>query len=152
MATMTIKRKIQCSADAVFAASTEVEALAREMPNIKKVSVLERGENRAVSRWEGQVEVAGMTRALVWEEEDIWDPASRTLRFRQTKGDLKVYEGQVRIVACDGGAEVEITINYDLGIPFLTGLLVKVVDKIVHENARLYLQALETVALGIKVN
>lgn len=145
--TITVTRTFESSAEELFAASRKIEELAGEMPNITKVTILERSDDRAVSRWEGRIEVAGMSRDLVWEEQDIWDNPSLTVRFNQTKGDLKVYSGVLKIVARGPEtAEAEITVNYDLGIPFLSGLLLKVLDKIVRDNANLYLDALGKVA------
>jgi uncharacterized membrane protein len=144
----TISRDFGCTVDDLYEASRKVEALAGAMPSIKRVTLLEESENRAVSRWEGQIGIAGMTRALVWEEEDVWEAPQKTVRFRQIKGDLKVYEGWVRIAPSGNGARAEITVVYDLGIPFLTGLLVKVVDKIVRDNATHYLEALGKVAMA----
>lgn len=148
MPVLKATQKYACAPEHLFNASRKLEDLARAMPNIQRVTILEQSEHRVISQWEGRIEVAGMVRALFWEEEDRWEPATLTLHFRQTKGDLKIYEGTVQISPSDAGSVAEITLHYDPGIPFLTGLLLKVVDKIVKDNANLYLKALGQVALG----
>lgn len=71
---------------------------------------------------------------LCWTEQDRLDPDSRTIVFRQTKGDVAAFFGEWRIMEEPDAARVEFKATFDLGIPMLNPFLEPLAEKILVEN------------------
>lgn len=133
---------IQAPLERVYAIAKEVEAFPQFMPDIT-VRVLERSEdgNHTLTEWVGY---APQIRLKVkWTEEDLWDDATHTCRFRQLQGDYEKMEGEWRFVAENGGTRFLSVLEYELNIPLLGPL----VQKVVHHQVR---QSLQGILEGIK--
>lgn len=108
------------------------------MPDVESVTVLERGEARAVSRWKALVEDA----PIEWTEEDLFDDATPSIRYRLLEGDLDTFEGEWHFRQDGAETEVLLTVEYDFGVPTLAELIGPTLEKKVRENSRMMLEAL----------
>lgn len=140
MPTTTVSQRIACEdSRAVYALICDMERFPSFMPDLVSVTVLEREAGRTVTAWEAKVD--GLT--LRWQEEDTFDEARMRISYRQLAGDLRRFEGAWQIVPEDGGARVELTADFDLGIPMLAPLVEPLLTKRIEENCRGMLRAIE---------
>ncbi len=79
---------------------------------------------------------------LCWTERDTLDPAAGTIAFTQMSGDFEVFEGTWRVSTSDGGALVEFTAGFDLGMPTLADILDPVAEAALRDNILLILRGL----------
>lgn len=104
----------------VYALAKRVEDFPRFMPDLERVTVLERrGDVPTVTEWVGVVE----GRKIHWVEEDVWDDAQHRCRFRQREGDFDRYEGAWTFAPEGGGTRTAIAVEFEFGIPLIGGLL-----------------------------
>jgi coenzyme Q-binding protein COQ10 len=123
----------------------EQERFPEFMPDVESVTVLERGEGRAVSRWKTLVEEA----PIEWTEEDLFDDAVPSIRYRLLEGDLDTFEGEWHFVQEGAETEIRLTVEYDFGVPTLAELIGPTLEKKVRENSRMMLEALRSAAEAI---
>jgi len=130
---------------AVFALARDQESFPQFMPDVESVAVSERsaGSDRTVSDW---VAVASDFKLKVrWTEEDVWDEAAHTLRFRQLKGDYTSYGGEWRFTEeSPGVTKFQSEIDYELEIPLIGALLKAVVARLMRDNTQKILEAIKT--------
>ena len=122
----------------VYELAKEQERFPEFMPDVESVTVLERGEARAVTRWKALVEDA----PIEWTEEDLFDDATPGIRYRLLEGDLDQFEGEWRFRQEGAETEVLLTVEYDFGVPTLAELIGPTLEKKVRENSRMMLEAL----------
>ncbi len=104
----------------VYALAKRVEDFPTFMPDLERVTVLERrGDVPAVTEWVGVVE----GRKIHWVEEDAWDDTQHLCRFRQRDGDFDRYEGTWTFAPEAGGTRTAIAVEFEFGIPLIGGLL-----------------------------
>ncbi len=120
MARVEASTLIQAPLEAVYDLAKRVEDFPRFMPDLERVTVLERhGALPAVTEWVGVVE----GRRIRWVEEDAWDDARHLCRFRQREGDFERYEGTWTFEPNGGGTRTTIAVEFEFGIPLIGGLL-----------------------------
>jgi ribosome-associated toxin RatA of RatAB toxin-antitoxin module len=121
--------------DTVYAIARDVESFPEFMPEVQRITVQEVSEDRSrqVVEWVGLIPAFRLT--VKWTEEDLWDDAERTCRFRQVKGDFNEYGGLWRFVPDGEGTRFESEIHYELEIPTIGPLIKGVVRKIMTDNA-----------------
>jgi coenzyme Q-binding protein COQ10 len=117
----------------------KMEDYPRFMESLKSVKVLERGENYDISEWDSDVD----GRRIAWTERDEFDPANFTITYKQTKGDLKKMEGAWKITDTADGVEVSLSVDFEFGIPMISGLLNPILKRKVRENSDTMLQAIK---------
>ena len=127
---------IGASPDAAYAVARDVERFPEFMPDVQRITILERSEDgsRQVAEWVGLIPAFKLT--VKWTEEDLWDHAERTCRFRQVKGDFTEYGGLWRFVPEGDGCRFESELNYELEIPTVGPLIRGVVRKIMDTNVQ----------------
>jgi len=104
----------------VYALAKRVEDFPRFMPDLERVTILERrGETVTVTGWVGVVE----GRRIHWTEEDPGDDAHHLCQFRQRDGDFERYEGTWTFTAEPDGTRTSIAVEFEYGIPLIGGLL-----------------------------
>jgi ribosome-associated toxin RatA of RatAB toxin-antitoxin module len=132
----TVQNSLLISAppDAVYAVVKDVERFPDFMPDVQRITVLERSPDglRQVVAWVGLVPAIRLT--VKWTEEDLWDDTERTCRFRQVKGDFTEYEGIWRLVPEGEGTRFESELHYELEIPTVGPLIKGLVRKIMTDN------------------
>jgi ribosome-associated toxin RatA of RatAB toxin-antitoxin module len=134
---------IEAPPDAVYAIARDVESFPEFMPEVQRITVREVSEDRSrqVVEWVGLIPAFRLT--VKWVEEDLWDDAERTCRFRQLKGDFNEYGGIWRFVPEGEGTRFESEIDYELEIPTIGPLIKGVVRKIMTDNAERLLAAIQ---------
>lgn len=132
---------IRAPLEAVYASARRVEDFPRFMPDLERVTVLERnGDVPTLTEWVGIVE----GRRIRWVEEDQWDDATHRCRFRQREGDFDRYEGTWEFVPDgDGGTRTTITVEFEFGIPLIGRLLSGLLRVKMQQNIDGMLKALQ---------
>jgi ribosome-associated toxin RatA of RatAB toxin-antitoxin module len=102
------------------------------MKDVKSVTPIEESENRFVSDWVGIIPTFGLK--VRWTQEDLWDDATHTCRFRQLKGDYDKMEGIWTFSEEGGGTRFNQTLDYEYNVPTLGPLIKKVIHNIVIKN------------------
>jgi ribosome-associated toxin RatA of RatAB toxin-antitoxin module len=88
------------------------------MPNVLSIDILERSGDTAVSAWRTLLDGTEMS----WEERDTFEPCSR-ISFEQIDGDLELFRGAWTLTGEDGGVRVQLSMEFDIGIPSLAAVL-----------------------------
>ena len=130
---------IRAPAADVYALAKRVEDFPRFMPDLERVTVLERvGGAPTLTEWVGIVE----GRRIRWVEEDVWDDARRTCHFRQREGDFERYEGAWTFRDTPAGTETAVAVDFEFDIPLIGGLLSRLLRVKMQENLDKMLTAL----------
>jgi ribosome-associated toxin RatA of RatAB toxin-antitoxin module len=130
---------IQASLDSVYSLAKRVEDFPRFMPDLERITVLERnGELPTLTEWVGVVE----GRRIRWIEEDAWDDAQHLCRFRQREGDFDRYEGTWHFTPEADGTRTSIVVDFEFDIPLIGGLLSQLLRVKMKENLERMLIAL----------
>jgi len=127
----------------VYASAKETEKLARYIPNLTKIEILEQSPEMVKARWHGKIQIMGMSRDVVWVEVDHWDDSAHLCTFEQVEGTFKIYRGTWAFEEHPEGTKTTLNIEYDLGLPIGGPLLDSMLEKIVRENAQQFLNGLE---------
>lgn len=102
------------------------------MKEVQSVTVVEREGNRVVADWVGIVPTFGLK--VRWRQEEIWDDATKSSKFRQVTGDYDRLEGTWTFVEENGGVRFDQTVDYEYNVPTLGPLVKKVIHSIVRKN------------------
>jgi ribosome-associated toxin RatA of RatAB toxin-antitoxin module len=148
--------------DEVFAAAQQVERFPDVLPDLDRVTILENdGAGNVVSKWEGTVSLGPLTRKIGWTERDHWDGQAKTCTFELVEGDMKQFSGvwtfvpvgQTLLSAGDEesptgvsaplGTQVDLRVQFELGIPVLGPMVNRIVDDLMTRNCEDLLTALE---------
>jgi len=97
---------------------------------VKSVVVTSVGDDVTRSQWE----VAFRAGLLRWTEEDRFDRATLTIDFRQTEGDVALFDGTWRCMATASGARIAFSARLDMGIPSLADALEPIAARTLIEN------------------
>jgi len=131
---------IRAPLETVYDRARRVEDFPRFMPDLERVTVLERkGDVPTLTEWVGTVE----GRRIRWIEEDLWDDAGHRCRFRQREGDFDRYEGTWEFVADGNTTRTTISVEFEFGIPLIGRLLSGLLRVKMRENIDGMLRALQ---------
>lgn len=131
---------IRAPLEVVYARARRVEDFPKFMPDLERVTVLERrGEVPTLTEWVGSVE----GRRIRWVEEDVWDDAAHRCGFRQREGDFDRYEGRWEFAADGAATRTTITVEFEFGIPLIGRLLSGLLRVKMRENIDGMLRALQ---------
>jgi len=120
MARVEASTVIRAPLEDVYAVAKRVEDFPRFMPDLERVTVLERqGDLPTATEWVGVVE----GRRIRWIEEDAWDDARHVCQFRQRDGDFEKYEGEWTFTPEGDGTRTAVAVEFEFGIPLIGGLL-----------------------------
>lgn len=135
-----IQQNVNAPVEVVYATAKEIERFPEWMPDVESVEILSREGNRVTSRWVGKVQE--LRRTIKWTEEDVWDDAAHTCRFRTLEGDWDKYEGDWRFIPDGDGTRIELDLDFNVNVPLIGALIMGVVTKLMEKNSRGMLQAL----------
>ncbi len=127
---VVVERVVPGSPDAAYALARDMESYPQFMKDVVSLRVLERTGCVQRSEWVGRLQ----GKLLRWTEEDTFDDAALTIAYRQTEGDLKKFEGLWSFVPEGEGTRICLTVDFDLGIPMLAGLLDPVARLVIRKN------------------
>ena len=89
---------------AVFNAARQVEKFPEVLPNLDSARVVsDEGNGRLITEWTATLKVGPMSKKVTWTERDSWNEADLSCRFELVKGDMKIYNGDWKFEAQDGG-------------------------------------------------
>lgn len=147
MGLVTATVTVTAPPDAVMAFAHRVEEFPAFMPDVVEVEVLTRDEATGVAqvRWVGKVEVQSIRKLVRWTEEERWDFAARRCDYHQLEGDYKAYRGWWTFEpSADGGTEVTLACDFDLGLPLVGPLINRLLDKLMRDNCQAMLAAIKS--------
>jgi ribosome-associated toxin RatA of RatAB toxin-antitoxin module len=107
-------------------------------PAVRSVEILDAEANRTVSRWE----VNFRKGVLRWVEEDTYDDESTRIDFRQTEGDIAVFDGRWICTDDPFGTVVVFEARLDMGIPTLADALEPIAVRALVDNIAAILEGL----------
>ena len=109
------------------------------MADLVSVEVIERNDNTTLTKWVSNVD----GRIIKWTELDTFDDTNMHIRYKQTEGDLKKFEGEWILTPLADGTEIKLTVNFEFGIPMIAGLLNPILKKKVRDNSMNMLTAIK---------
>ena len=134
---------INAPVEKVFALARNIESFPEFMPDLKKVTILEKSPDgsRVKSEFVGYIKDFRIT--VKWIEEDEWDEQSKTCRFHLIKGDFKSYSGMWTFEAIEGGTRFHSVIDFEYEIPLIGPIIKTLVTKLMKQNVDNMLQAIK---------
>ena len=133
------ERFIPAPPEQVYALAKDLEGLKPYLKDVESLRVVAQQGNRTKSEWVG----VAKGRKVRWLEEEEWDDAGLRNRFWSPKGDFDRYEGTWVFLPEGEGTRVVLHLTYELTIPIFGGILRKLVQRLMQENAESLLQGLE---------
>ena len=130
---------IKAPPDVIFPVLLDMETYPSFMKDLVSVKVLERNPGGTLTDWVSNVD----GRVIRWQEEDRFFPEEWRIEYKQTKGDLKNFEGEWTIAKEPEGSRVSLRVDFEFGIPMVAGLLNPLLKKKVRENSENMLSALK---------
>jgi coenzyme Q-binding protein COQ10 len=130
---------IEAPARAVYELAKEQDRFPEFMPDVETVTVLERHADYIVTRWKTLVEDA----PIEWTEEDRFDDFAPRIDYKLIEGDLDTFEGAWTFAEHAGCTRVNLTVEFDFGVPTLAELIGPTLAKKVRENCEMMLAALK---------
>jgi ribosome-associated toxin RatA of RatAB toxin-antitoxin module len=130
---------VMAAAEDIYPILKEMDKYPEFMPDLVSVEVLERKDNTTVTKWVSNVD----GRIIKWTELDVFDDAQKHIAYRQIEGDLKKFEGEWVLTPVDGGTEIKLTVDFEFGIPMISGLLNPILKKKVRANSENMLKAIK---------
>jgi ribosome-associated toxin RatA of RatAB toxin-antitoxin module len=116
----------------VFEIAKQNEAYPEYMKDVESVSIVERDGGRVVADWVG---IVSQFRLKVrWQQEEVWDEATTSSKFRQLKGDYDRLEGTWKFEEKDGGTQFSQFVDYEYNVPTLGALVKRVIHTLVVKN------------------
>jgi len=123
---------INAPLDTVFAIARDAERYPEYMKEVQSVTPVERDGDRLVADWVGIVPTFGLK--VRWRQEEVWDPATHSSKFRQLSGDYDRLEGTWTFREEEGGTRFDQSLDYEYNVPTLGPLVKKVIHSIVVKN------------------
>lgn len=134
-----VNRLVRAPREVVWKVASDFESFPRFMADLQSLQVLERGDGWEVSAWEGKLS----GRIVRWTERAEFDPAHYRIRYKQVKGDLKVFEGEWRFDDAGGNTDFTLTCDFEFGIPVLAALLNPVAVRAIRGNLEMMMSGIE---------
>lgn len=132
MPTVETTTWINAPLEKVYAIAKDSAAYPEYMKEVQSVTVVEREGSRQVADWVGVVPTFGLK--VRWRQEEIWDDATHSSRYRQLEGDYDKLEGAWAFREENGGTRFDQTLDYEYNVPTLGPLVKKVIHSIVVKN------------------
>ena len=133
---------INAPVEKVFALAKDIEAFPQFMPDLKKVTILERSPdgNNIVSEFVGYIKDFRIT--IKWVEKDCWDEQAKTCSFSLVRGDFKSYSGTWKFEPEGGGTKYTSVIDFEYNIPLIGPIIKSLVAKLMKQNVDNMLNAI----------
>ncbi|MBP2642203.1 MAG: cyclase/dehydrase [Firmicutes bacterium] len=130
---------VEAAPEDIYPILKEMDKYPEFMPDLISVEVVERKENTTLTRWVSNVD----GRIIKWTEQDIFDDEKMHISYRQTDGDLKKFEGEWVLTPTEVGTQIKLTVDFEFGIPMISGLLNPIAKKKVRANSENMLKAIK---------
>nr|BCN28635.1 SRPBCC family protein [Streptomyces sp. SANK 60404] len=129
MPTVITRRATGAPSQRVWEALAYSASFPSYIPEIVAVDMLWQDADRRCSRWTVRLGDA----LLTWHEEAAVDHTARRIDFVQTHGDLKALTGHWLVESRGAGAEVELRLDVEAGIPLLDTMLHPIAERALRE-------------------
>ena len=133
---------VDAPAALIYELAKDQERFPQFMPDVESVTIVERHDDRVLTRWKTLIEDA----PIEWLEEDRFDDVALRIDYKLLEGDLDTFEGAWTFASDAGGTLVALEVTYDFGVPTLAELIGPTLEKKVRENADMMLAALKAEA------
>lgn len=138
MPLIVVRERIEGPIAKVWELVKNIEDYPRFMQPVQEVTVLSRSGDIVDAEW--AVELKGSL--LRWTERETCNPVDYRIDFVQIEGDLEKFEGHWDLTALsDEVTEVELQVDFEIGIPTLRDMLNPVAEKALRENSITMLRA-----------
>ncbi|HSI72910.1 MAG TPA: SRPBCC family protein [Fimbriimonas sp.] len=132
MPTVETSTWINAPLEKVYEIAKDSESYPKYMKEVQSVTPVERTDNRFVADWIGIIPTFGLK--VRWRQEEVWDDATHSSRFRQVQGDYDRLEGAWSFKEENGGTRFDQSLDYEYNVPTLGPLVKKVIHSIVVKN------------------
>lgn len=139
MPCVEVSISVNCTRDKIYPILKDMEKYPEFMADLVSVEVLERTGNTTVSKWVSNVD----GRIIKWTELDTFDDENMYISYSQIEGDLKKFEGEWVLTPTVDGTDIKLTVDFEFGIPMISGLLNPILKKKVRENSMNMLKAVK---------
>lgn len=139
MPCVEVNISVACTPDKIYPIIKDMEKYPEFMTNLVSVEVVERTGNTTVSKWVSNVD----GRVIKWTELDTFDDENMHISYKQIEGDLKKIEGEWVLTPTAEGTDIKLTVDFDFGIPMISGLLNPILKKKVRDNSMDMLKAVK---------
>ncbi|HEY3781395.1 MAG TPA: SRPBCC family protein [Fimbriimonadaceae bacterium] len=141
MPTIETTTWINCPLEKVYAISKDNRSFPEFMKDVKSLDIVEEEGDRIVSDWVGIIPTFGIK--MRWRQEDVWDDAAHTCKFRQVSGDFDSMDGDWLFSEEKGGTRFDSKLEYGYTVPTLGPLVKKVIHSIVTKNMENLLESIK---------
>ncbi|QOK94283.1 polyketide cyclase/dehydrase (plasmid) [Ralstonia pseudosolanacearum] len=141
MPLIVVKEVIEAPILKVWDLVKKIENYPKFMKPVHELKILSRDGDITDAEWE--VELKGSI--LRWSERDICYPSEHRIEFAQIEGDLEKFEGNWNLKKIsEHVTEVELQVNFEIGIPMLRDMLNPVAEKALRDNAITMLRSFQS--------
>lgn len=141
MPTVATTAWIDAPLERVYEIAKDNRSFPEYMKDVKSLVVVEDAGDRVVSDWVGVI--PSFLVKVRWRQEDVWDDATHSCKFRQIEGDYDKLEGEWRFHEENGGTRFDSALEYEYHVPTLGPLVKKVIYGIVVKNMENVLGAIK---------
>lgn len=139
MPCVEVSISVNCTRDKIYPILKDMEKYPEFMADLVSVEVLERTATTTVSKWVSNVD----GRVIKWTELDTFDDENMHISYNQIEGDLKKFTGEWLLTPTTEGTDVKLIVDFEFGIPMISGLLNPILKKKVRENSMNMLTAVK---------
>jgi len=132
---------ISAPMDRVYEIAKDNASYPEFINDVQSVTVIEKQGNRVVADYVGIV--PQFLLKVRWRQEDLWDDATHSSKFRQLQGDYDRLEGTWSFAEEKDGVRFTQHLDYEYNVPTLGVLVKKVIHGLVVKN-------LENIGAAIK--
>jgi coenzyme Q-binding protein COQ10 len=130
---------VACTPDKIYPILKDMEKYPGFMTDLVSVETLERTGNTTVTKWVSNVD----GRVIKWTELDTFDDENMHISYQQIDGDLKKMAGEWVLTPTAEGTDIKLTVDFEFGIPMISGLLNPILKKKVRDNSMNMLKAVK---------
>lgn len=130
MPEVLLTKLIKADKAKVYSVTKEMERFPDFMPDVKKVKILERMDNKTITDWESLLEDT----PICWKEQDEFDDATPKIKFKLIEGDLDKLDGEWKFEDAPEGTKVTLSLDYDFGMPAFERIVGPVLKLKIIEN------------------
>ncbi|WP_226375470.1 type II toxin-antitoxin system RatA family toxin [Effusibacillus dendaii] len=136
---MEVQETIEGRPDEIYNLLKDMESYPKFMPSLNDVRVVEQGDGWTITAWDAVLN----GQSFKWQERDEFMEDDYRIRYTQTEGDLKKFEGEWRLEQNGEQTVVRLTVDFDFGVPMLSGLLNPVAKLKLKQNSESMLKAVK---------
>ena len=122
---------VGCTRDKIYPILKDMEKYPGFMADLVSVEVLERTATTTITKWVSNVD----GRIIKWTELDTFDDENMHISYQQVDGDLKKMAGELILTPTDEGTDIKLTVDFEFGIPMISGLLNPILKRKVRDNS-----------------